>query len=398
MVAIKASWPLRLPARAILAAFPSAQPSSGLSWNRHSQLVAAIARRFFGIPCCAYFDDYDICGPSWAAASAKCVLRQIHVWLGIPLAEGLKDVPPREINPFLGVITDLSDFSRGFVTMRSKPERIAKLLLSIDRFMAEGIPGSEAKTFFGKLEFVRSSGSTGRVGRAAIGILRRWVESRSRARDDTGSIAELVLEALLFLAFLLPRLPQRRVHCCGDRHSGPPIILYTDAMYEAKATPPARIGVALYDPLDEESPWRDLSAEVPAHIIASWTEREQYITQLEALAPLVAALSRPNQLRGRDVICFVDNTGALFGLGKGDCKDADCARMEDPRTVPGARYQRLVRVRRVRGEPRRSPVPGGPAATHRDGQHALFTRRMAGPRDRPVPLLQVDLGALRPPT
>ena len=327
MVAIKASWPLRLPARAILAAFPSAQPSSGLSWNRHSQLVAAIARRFFGIPCCAYFDDYDICGPSWAAASAKCVLRQIHVWLGIPLAEGLKDVPPREINPFLGVITDLSDFSRGFVTMRSKPERIAKLLLSIDRFMAEGIPGSEAKTFFGKLEFVRSSGSTGRVGRAAIGILRRWVESRSRARDDTGSIAELVLEALLFLAFLLPRLPQRRVHCCGDRHSGPPIILYTDAMYEAKATPPARIGVALYDPLDEESPWRDLSAEVPAHIIASWTEREQYITQLEALAPLVAALSRPNQLRGRDVICFVDNTGALFGLGKGDCKDADCARM-----------------------------------------------------------------------
>ena len=33
MVAIKASWPLRLPARAILAAFPSAQPSSG-RWLR----------------------------------------------------------------------------------------------------------------------------------------------------------------------------------------------------------------------------------------------------------------------------------------------------------------------------------------------------------------------------
>ena len=166
-------------------------------------------------------------------------------------------------------------------------------------------------------------------------------------------------------------------------------------MYEAKATPPARIGVALYDPLDEESPWRDLSAEVPAHIIASWTEREQYITQLETLAPLVAALSRPNQLRGRDVICFVDNTGALFGLGKGDCKDADCARLIHSlhALVPGARYQRLVRVRRVRGEPRR-----GPAATHRDKQHTLFTRRMTGPRGRPLPLLPVGLGALRPPT
>ena len=299
-----------------------------LSWNRHSHLIATLARRCFGIPCGAYFDDYDICGPDWAAASAKVVLRQLHLWLGVPLAEGLKDVPPREINPFLGVVTDLSQFRQGIVFMQSKPERIAKLIDSIERYLEHGIPSAEARHFFGKLEFVRSSATAGRIGRAAIGILRRATGAggQSGALDESVTAA-VVREALIFLYFLLPRIPRRRFHFCGDRHSRPPIALYTDAMYEAKAAQPARIGVALYDPLDTESRWRDLSIEVPARIIAGWAKREQYITQLETLAPLVAILSRPGQFRGRDVICFVDNTGALFGLGKGDCKDADCARL-----------------------------------------------------------------------
>ena len=38
-------------------------------------------------------------------------------------------------------------------------------------------------------------------------------------------------------------------------------------------------------------------------------------------------LSRPDQFRDREVVCFIDNTGALFGLEKGDCRDVDCARM-----------------------------------------------------------------------
>ena len=47
----------------------------------------------------------------------------------------------------------------------------------------------------------------------------------------------------------------------------------------------------------------------------------------ETIAPLVALLSRPEQFRGRDVVLFIDNTQALYGLGKGDCQNSDCARM-----------------------------------------------------------------------
>ena len=41
----------------------------------------------------------------------------------------------------------------------------------------------------------------------------------------------------------------------------------------------------------------------------------------------MAFLSMPDAFRDRDVVLFIDNTGALFGLGKGDCREADCARI-----------------------------------------------------------------------
>ena len=45
------------------------------------------------------------------------------------------------------------------------------------------------------------------------------------------------------------------------------------------------------------------------------------------MAGVAAYTSRPDHLRGRDVIHFIDNTGALFGLAKGYSGDDDSARM-----------------------------------------------------------------------
>ena len=108
-----------------------------------------------------------------------------------------------------------------------------------------------------------------------------------------------------------------------------PVILYTDAMYET-STGEARIGVAIYDPeaADEgRPPWKHISATVPAWVFRCWRVRQQYIGPLETIAPLIALLSAPESFRGRDVVLFIDNTGALFGLGKGDCREADSARI-----------------------------------------------------------------------
>ena len=49
--------------------------------------------------------------------------------------------------------------------------------------------------------------------------------------------------------------------------------------------------------------------------------------QLEVLAAVAAYTSRPEQLKGRDVIHFIDNTGAIFGIAKGYSADLDSARL-----------------------------------------------------------------------
>ena len=86
------------------------------------------------------------------------VLRRLHELLGIPLADNHKDIPPRAINAFLGVITDLSRSASGAAVMRSKPERVAKLCLTAEHYLWEGGPrGDELKTFLGKCEYLHAS-------------------------------------------------------------------------------------------------------------------------------------------------------------------------------------------------------------------------------------------------
>ena len=55
--------------------------------------------------------------------------------------------------------------------------------------------------------------------------------------------------------------------------------------------------------------------------------RDQHVGQLEVLAAVAAYTSRSEQLRDRDVIHFIDNTGAIFGIAKGYSADLDSARL-----------------------------------------------------------------------
>ena len=311
--------------------------SAVLHFNRHSQNMSMLAKRFFGVCNAAFFDDYDITEPTYTGASGKQVLRQLHVWLGIPLATGDKDVAAAASNPFLGVISDLTRFPLGEAFMRSKPSRIAKLLSAIEHFLESREEPPDPLSLFGKLEFTASSAGYHRLGRAALSTLREWHrESRRRGASPDGTLPVEVLEALRFFHAVLPVLPARRFTFGACAATLPPIVVYTDAMYEPGSAVPARIGVAIYDPADPDlapsrgedpSIWRHCSAAVPADLIAKLRPRKQQIGPLETLGALVCYLSRPEQFRNRQVIHFIDNTGALFSMAKGYTKVVDAARM-----------------------------------------------------------------------
>jgi len=70
-----------------------------LSFNRVSQLLATVARRFFGVAVAAYFDDFCVVEPKFAGSSGKRVLRALSELLGMEFSRD-KDVPMAVSNPF----------------------------------------------------------------------------------------------------------------------------------------------------------------------------------------------------------------------------------------------------------------------------------------------------------
>ena len=69
------------------------------------------------------------------------------------------------------------------------------------------------------------------------------------------------------------------------------------------------------------------SAEVPTELIQALICRGQQIGQIEILGALVAYLSAPGLLAGREIIHWIDNTSALSALTKGYSGVPDSARL-----------------------------------------------------------------------
>lgn len=295
-----------------------------ISWNRHSTLAAFLARCLFGVCTGGYFDDYDTCEPVWAGSSGKQMLRELHAMMGVPLSEE-KDIAMAPANPFLGVISDLRRAAEGLVVVRSKPSRVAKLTVMIEEALACSRLGDRALELFGKLEYLTISACCHRIGRAALSTLREWHKANRRRRPSGVELSPEVELALEFFLFLLPRLPPR--HILLRQRERAPLVVYTDAMYKT-STRLGRIGVVVYDPEASargEPSYRHASAVVPPEVYDALLPRVQQVTVLEALGALTAITTFPEAFRGREVIHFIDNTGAMFNLANGYSGQTDMA-------------------------------------------------------------------------
>jgi hypothetical protein len=284
-----------------------------------------MARRIFGVPCAAYVDDFDTTDPVCAGKSGKEALHTLCRLMGVPLSRGAKDVDPAPSNPFLGVVADLSRVVDGIAVLKSKVTRVARMIVDMEDMLQAGRASKTTmEQIVGKLEYTSTSGAAGRFGRAALSMLRSW------AQHGFASVPfpEAVELALRFFILVLPLIPPRVFKLRKVPRS--PILVYTDARYSPNSPEPAQIGIAIFDPEDVEAgapQWRHSDLVISPALMAKFREREQYVGQLEVLGGVAAYTSRPEQFRGRDVVHFIDNTGALFGLSKGYSGDDDSARL-----------------------------------------------------------------------
>ena len=295
-----------------------------LNFNRFPKLMVRMARVLFAVMVDQYFDDYMTVDTAVGLTSAQDSLILCHDLVGPDLIEYKKHKALADSNVGLGHEIDVSFVRREHaVYVRCTPDRIEKVLHAFTvaraaNFMSPG----DASTVRGKLGFLLSA-SCGKVGRAATQPLlqREYFDSDYSFGAAMRSMAD-------FFEALLPRLPALRIPIEGDPR--PPVILYTDAMYNPpsarRSAPFSQIGIALFHP-DAAGP-RHGTLMLPPWVYGYLSSDDKtLIMQAEMIAPLSALMSAPAAFAGRKVIIFIDNTGALSSLLHGYSSKPDAARL-----------------------------------------------------------------------
>ena len=324
--------------------------SAVLQFNRLSFFIARAAARLLRICCTSYFDDFCVVEPSFDSGG-QLALRKLASILRIPFAgERLgdgKSHAPSPANVFLGVNHDFARFRRFRESEASiDPDRLADVhrvlssVIEARSFSGDAGPSKLA----GRLHFTLTWGAR-RFGRAALQPL------HAASSSSFDAVSPTLYTALCFVRDLLTdpatgkarQLPRRFRH---SRRSEPPVLVWSDARWEASDEHPAGIGFVVFFPASDddasaaaaarsppwlggaETPrgrWKFAAYEPPPGDYSHWRERSQYIGQLELLAAVTVYYSLADDLRDKRVVHFIDNSGAFACLIKDYSSDRDSA-------------------------------------------------------------------------
>jgi len=258
-------------------------------------------------------DDFWSFEPKSSAHSGKISFEIVNEMLGFKL-KALKASGPDESLVLLGVALL---FVGEELDLSVTPERASQLRQKLAGFLSRGsMSPTEAAKLAGQLNFVSAAafGSCGRgflqpifqlaslAGASVPRTPKHW-QSKWIASSDR------LTQALQWWDTLLTRFPSRKISPLAP---GRLVDIYTDAAGEREA-----IGGLLFiessrplcfgEPLSTDlEPW-----------LPDKQQQKQRITQLEALAVLVAVLRFGDKLQGRSVRFWVDNEDAKWALISG---------------------------------------------------------------------------------
>ena len=292
-------------------------------FNRFPELVVAFLRRKCGVVCTHYFDDYCVCEPTYVGATGQVLLRTVHQLFGMPLAPD-KHVPMCHPFVFLGILTDFSRFRSDLVILlRPKPGRAASVIGTIATVLAAGyITYSQASSLRGKLQFLLRTSPRGSL--AARTVL--WAISLVRRGGRGIPILGPVLNALRFLRAVLPYLPPRSISLISIARAAtrPPVVVWSDAMWDRDRRQGGLGWVVWLPPGHPDSRGTEghflfgTRCRVGLEELPFLVPKDSLIGQLELLAAASPYISLPpSTFADQDVLHFVDNTSALYGMVKG---------------------------------------------------------------------------------
>ena len=301
-------------------------------FNRLPELVVHFLRRRCGVVCTHYFDDYVTCEPSFAGSSGQDLLLLVHTSIGMPLSAE-KHEPMSELFVFLGVLTDFTAFvARRVVAMRPKPGRLESVLKALAIIVAAGtINYGQASTLRGKLQFLLCTVGFG--SRPAKSVLAAFAAVRrgglvGRSGGRRIPLSGELRAAIHFLSTVLRFMPPRVIDLPATLRAAArgSVVIWSDAMWEdANGPSPARggLGFVVWFPAGHSlggKTGRFFYSDrfVGVGDLSFLSRTTSLIGQLELLAAAAVYVSfARGAFDEQDVIHFIDNSSALYGMVKG---------------------------------------------------------------------------------
>ena len=293
-----------------------------LNFNRLPTLNVAFCRRSMGVMAAAYFDDNLGVDLAIADGTGEAAMVAVFTELGATLSPS-KAMAPASRRVFLGADIDVGQASRqGVCTIRLKENAKEDMSTMMDDIVTSGVFSSGMAS---KLRGLLGWACTGIHGKCGRGGQAAFMERQYQEPGHT-EIEEKHLEAFNYHRLLLAIVPPRHLRILGAQ--GPPLIVYSDAFFKPYDEPPppdgirCRMGWVIFDPASDALPVGG-TMFIDDAMLLKWKPRNQQVFIAETLAVLAASLEHKELFRGRDVIWFVDNIGALQVLIKGNSSQFD---------------------------------------------------------------------------
>ena len=120
----------------------------------------------------------------------------------------------------------------------------------------------------------------------------------------------------------------------------------------------------------------------PTEVVGAWEYRKQYIGQLEILYAVAPFFTVPEVFAGREVLHFIDNTAAVFGIAKGYSSKPDSAKIIHAFHALNSRVAANIEFRWVASEANIADLPSR-------GDFALLSQWGAARHQLVVPSVDV---------
>ena len=282
-----------------------------------------------------YVDDFANVDFLAARGATQGLLDRFFGSVGVNFARAKKRKVNAVCNDLLGVHIDMRAACAGYIEFAPQVAKANAVLGRLrDARARDNIPPALAGKIRAQLRWVTMP-LFGNVGRAAMWPLYQ------REHIDTAVAAgrwpwTTQMQAMLeYLTGILTGegIPAAQVSL--DEEDEMPVLLYTDASEEATVI---RLGIYAYDPHTGREVCAKHRMRRDEYRLFS-PDKEKRILQGEVLAGIAAYFTLPEMLRGRKVIHFIDNTGALSALVTGG------PRQEDNSRLVGAYHAFLIGLR-----------------------------------------------------